>query len=185
MEVHATTIVAVRRDGQVALAGDGQVTVENTILKSNARKVQTLAEGRVVAGFAGAVADAMTLFDKFRGRLEESQGSLRRAAIELAKEWRTDKYLRELNALLVVADLETLLLISGTGDVIQPDDDVLAIGSGGNYALAAARALLRHTQLSAADIAAEALRIAAEVCVYTNDQITLETLPPEQTLQKA
>ncbi len=183
MEVHATTIVAVRRDGQVALAGDGQVTVENTILKSNARKVQALAEGRVVAGFAGAVADAMTLFDKFRGRLEESQGSLRRAAIELAKEWRTDKYLRELNALLVVADIETLLLISGTGDVIQPDDDVLAIGSGGNYALAAARALLRHTRLTAAAIAAEALRIAAEVCVYTNDHITIETLPPQPATQ--
>lgn len=180
MKIRSTTIIAVRRAGQVAVAGDGQVTVDNTILKSNARKVQTMAEGRVIAGFAGAVADAMTLFDKFRARLDESQGNLKRAAVELAKEWRTDKYLRQLNALLVVADQETLLLISGTGDVIQPDDDVIAIGSGGNFALAAARALLRHTELTAPEIATEALRIAAEVCVFTNDHLTVETLPSQQ-----
>jgi ATP-dependent HslUV protease subunit HslV len=171
-----TTIVAVRRDGQTAIAGDGQVTFDSTVVKSGARKVQVLAEGRVLAGFAGAVADAMTLLDKFRTHLEEHSGNLRRAAIELAKAWRTDKYLRQLNAVLVVADRETLLLISGTGDVIQPDDDVLAIGSGGNYALAAARALLRHTDMPASRIAEEALRLASELCVYTNDQISVETI---------
>jgi len=177
MTIRSTTIVACRRNGEVAIAGDGQVTVDQTILKTGARKVQRLADGKVVAGFAGAVADAMTLFDKFRGKLEESSGNLLRAAVELAKEWRTDKYLRELNALLIVADLEHLLLISGTGDVIQPDDDLLAIGSGGNYALSAGRALLRHTNLSARELVTEALRIASEVCVYTNDHITVEALP--------
>ena len=176
MKVRSTTILAVRRDGQVAMAGDGQVSVNETILKANARKVQTMAEGRALAGFAGAVADAMTLFEKFRGRLDEAQGNLRRAAVELAKEWRSDKYLRQLNAQLLVADAEGLLLISGTGDVIQPDDDVLAVGSGGPYALTAARALLRHTDLSAAQVAEEALRLAAEVCIYTNDHLTVEVL---------
>lgn len=185
MKFRSTTIVAVRRHGKVAIAGDGQVSVENTILKSNARKVQTMADGTVIAGFAGAVADAMTLFDKFRAQMETHPNNLRRAAVELAKEWRTDKFLRELNALLIVADLETLLLISGTGDVIQPDDDVIAIGSGGNFALAAARALLRHTELGAQEIAAEALRIASEVCVYTNDQVTIEVLPAPDGLQRA
>ena len=184
MQIRSTTIVACRRNGQVAIAGDGQVTIEHTILKTGARKVQRLADGKVVTGFAGAVADAMTLFDKFRGKLEESSGNLQRAAIELAKEWRTDKYLRELNALLIVADLEHLLLISGTGDVIQPDDDLLAIGSGGNYALSAGRALLRHTDLSAEQVVTEALRIASEVCVYTNDHITVEVLPDSTAAPK-
>ncbi|MCC7493788.1 MAG: ATP-dependent protease subunit HslV [Fimbriimonadaceae bacterium] len=180
-KIRGTTIVAVRRDGCVAVAGDGQVTVESTILKSTARKVQRLADGQVLTGFAGAVADAMTLFEKFRARLEESSGNLKRAAVELAKEWRSDKFLRQLNALLVVADREDLLLISGTGDVIAPDDDVIAIGSGGAYALTAARALLRHTDLPAGAVAREALRLAAEVCIYTNDQITCEELPAGET----
>ena len=175
-EFHGTTIVAVRRGGQVALAGDGQVSVEQTIWKSTARKVQRLAGGRVLTGFAGAVADAMTLFDKFDGKLSEHGGILRRAAVELAKEWRSDRILRQLNAMLIVADAESLLLISGTGDVIEPDDDALAIGSGGAYALAAARALLAHTDLTAETIAREALIIAAGLCVYTNDQITVETI---------
>jgi ATP-dependent HslUV protease subunit HslV len=179
LRVRGTTIVAVRRDGQVAMAGDGQVSIEGTIVKAGAKKIQTLAEGRVLAGFAGAVADAMTLLDKFRAQLESNTGNLRRAAIALAREWRTDKYLRQLNAVLLVADHEDLLLVSGTGDVIAPDDDVLAIGSGGNFALAAARALLRHTELTAATIAEESLRLAAEVCVYTNDQITVAVLPPQ------
>lgn len=175
--IRSTTIVAVRRDGQTALAGDGQVTLDATIVKAGARKLQFLADGKVLAGFAGSLADALTLLDRLRARLEEHSGNLRRAAVELAKEWRTDKYLRQLNAVLVVADAQLLLLISGNGDVIQPDDDVLAVGSGGNFALAAARALLRHTTLSAQEIAVEALRIAAEVCVYTNDQISVEVLP--------
>lgn len=172
--MHGTTICAVRRGGRIALAGDGQVTAESTIIKGTARKVQRLADGRVVVGFAGAVADAMALLDKFRGHLDTHPDSLTRAAIELAKEWRTDRYLRQLQAQLIVADARDLLLVSGTGDVLAPDDDVLAIGSGGSYALAAARALLRHTDLDAQAIATEALRIAAEVCVYTNDQITCE-----------
>ncbi len=185
MKIRSTTIVAVRRNQQTAMAGDGQVSVNDTILKAQARKVQTMADGRVLAGFAGAVADAMTLFEKFRARLDESAGNLRRAAVELAKEWRTDKYLRQLNAQLLVADTDTLLLISGTGDVIQPDDEVLTVGSGGPYALAAARALLRHTNLSAAEVAEQALRIAAEVCIYTNDQLTIEVLGPEPALDQA
>ena len=176
MKVRGTTIVAVRRGGLTALAGDGQVTADAMIIKGTARKVQTLGDGRVVVGFAGAVADAMTLLDKFRAKLEEHPGSLRRAAVELAKEWRTDKYLRMLQAQLVVADAEDLLLVSGNGDVLAPDDDVLAIGSGGAYALAAARALMRHTELPADTIAREALLIASEVCVYTNNQITVETI---------
>jgi ATP-dependent HslUV protease subunit HslV len=178
-ELRSTTILAVRRGDEVAMAGDGQVSLEDTIIKAGARKVQSMADGTVLAGFAGAVADAMTLFEKFRGKLEESRGNLRRAAVELAKEWRTDKYLRQLNAMLVVADRTSLLMISGTGDVIEPDDDCLAIGSGGRYALAAARALLRHTELGARQIAEEALRIASEVCVYTNDHLTVEVLGSE------
>ncbi|MBI2299844.1 MAG: ATP-dependent protease subunit HslV [Armatimonadetes bacterium] len=180
-EFHGTTILAVRRHGQVALGGDGQVSVQDTILKSAARKVQALADGRVLAGFAGSVADAMTLLDRFRAKLDESRGSLRKAAVELAKEWRTDKFLRQLSAMLVVADRDTLLLISGTGDVIEPEDDAIAIGSGGNFALAAARALLRHTELDARSICEEALRIAAGLCVYTNEQLTVETLGGEVT----
>jgi ATP-dependent HslUV protease subunit HslV len=174
---HGTTIVAVRRGGHVAMAGDGQVTFgNNTIMKQGARKVRRLHGGSVVAGFAGSVADAMTLFEKFETKLEEYHGNLQRAAVELAKEWRLDRMLRRLEALLIVADSERLLIISGSGEVIEPDDEVAAVGSGGPYALAAARALIRHTQLSAREVAEEALRIASGICVYTNDQITVEEL---------
>lgn len=175
--LRGTTILAVRRDGRVAMAGDGQVTLDDTVLKSGARKVQVLGGGKVLAGFAGSVADAMTLLDKFRGHLEQHQGTLRRAAVELAKEWRTDKFLRQLSAMLLTADQDSLLLVSGTGDVIEPEDDAIAIGSGGNHALAAARALLRHTDLGARQIAEAALKIAGELCVYTNQQLTIEELP--------
>ncbi len=174
---HATTIVAVRKQNQVALAGDGQVTLaQNTILKHRARKVRRLYNNRVLAGFAGSVADAFTLFEKFEGKLEAYHGNLQRAAVELAKDWRTDRVLRRLEALLIVADRDHLLVISGSGEVIEPDDEVAAVGSGGPYALAAARALLRHTDLPAAQIAREALAIASGICVYTNEQITVEEL---------
>lgn len=174
---HGTTIVAVRRDGHVAVAGDGQVTFgNNTIMKQGARKVRQLHGGKVVAGFAGSVADAITLFEKFETKLEEYHGNLQRAAVELAKEWRLDRMLRRLEALLIVADTERVLIISGSGEVIEPDDEVAAVGSGGPYALAAARALLRHTALGARQVAEEALRIASGICVYTNDQITVEEL---------
>lgn len=174
-----TTVIAVRRDGRAAVASDGQVTQQeqHVILKHKARKVRRLAGGKVVAGFAGSVADAFTLFEKFEGKLEAHRGSLARAAVELAKEWRTDRMLRQLQALLVVVDRDGLLVVSGTGEVIEPDEPVAAVGSGAPYAVAAAKALLRHTTLGAADIAQEALRIAAEICVYTNDQITLEEIP--------
>jgi ATP-dependent HslUV protease subunit HslV len=174
---HSTTIVAVRRGGRAAMAGDGQVTLGQTVMKGKARKVRRLGEGgRVVAGFAGASADAFTLLDRFEAKLKSHQHNLGRAAVELAKEWRTDRYLRRLEAMLIVMDASVTLLISGTGDVIEPDEGVIAIGSGGNYALAAARALSRHTQLSAAEIAREALTIASEICVYTNDNIVVEEL---------
>lgn len=173
----ATTIVAVRHNGKAAMAGDGQVTFGgNTIMKHNARKVRRLYHDRVIAGFAGSVADAFTLFEKFEGKLEEFRGNLPRAAVELAKEWRMDKILRRLEALLIVMDKENLLVISGNGEVIEPDDQVAAIGSGGPYALAAARALVNHSDLDAAEIVREALRIAASICVFTNDNITLEEL---------
>jgi len=172
----STTILAVHRDGRAAMAGDGQVSLGQTVMKGQARKVRTLAEGRVIAGFAGASADAFTLLERFEGKLEAHRHNLARAAVELAKDWRTDRYLRRLEAMLVVMDLESMLLISGTGDVIEPDEGIIAIGSGGSYALAAARALLRHTQLGAADVAREALRIASEICIYTNDQIVVEEL---------
>lgn len=176
----STTVVALRHRGIVAMAGDGQVTMqEKTIMKQRARKVRRLYKDQVLAGFAGAVADAQTLFDKFEGRLEEYHGNLTRAAVELAREWRTDRMLRRLEALLVVADRENLLLVSGGGEVIEPDDPVIAVGSGAAYAVAAARALIGHSPLEAADIAREALLIAASLCVYTNDQITLEILDPE------
>lgn len=172
-----TTIVGVHRGGRVAIGGDGQVTLgQNTAIKHRARKVRRLYHGEVLAGFAGAVADALTLFEKFEGRLEEYRGNLVRAAIELTKEWRTDRYLRRLDALLVVADREKLLIVSGTGEVLEPDDGIAAVGSGGPYALAAARALAKHTDLEAAAIVREALLIAAGICVYTNDQITVEEL---------
>lgn len=173
----STTIVAVRRDGRAAMAGDGQVTLGQTVMKGKARKVRRLGEGgRVVAGFAGASADAFTLLDRFEAKLKAHQHNLGRAAVELAKEWRTDRYLRRLEAMLVVMDAATTLLISGTGDVVEPDEGVIAIGSGGNFALAAARALLGHTPLTAAEIAREALRIASEICVYTNSNIVVEEL---------
>jgi ATP-dependent HslUV protease subunit HslV len=172
----STTIVAVRRDGRAAMAGDGQVSLGQTIVKASAKKVRRLAEGKVVAGFAGASADAFTLLDRFESKLKDHRGSLSRAAVELAKDWRTDRYLRRLEAMLVVMDSEATLLVSGTGDVIEPDEGVIAIGSGGSYALAAARALLRHTELSAAEIARASLGIAAEICVHTNDNIVVEEL---------
>lgn len=174
---HATTIVAVKIDNDVAMAGDGQVTFgQNTILKHNARKLRRLHSGAVLAGFAGSVADAITLFEKFEAKLESYQGNMKRAAVELAKEWRTDKYLRQLEALLIVANKDCMLVISGNGEVIEPDDGVVAIGSGGPYAIAAARALVKHTGLGAPDIVREALAIAADICIYTNDHIIVETL---------
>lgn len=174
---HATTIVAVRHQGKTAIAGDGQVTFgQNTVMKHNAKKVRRLYHGKVLAGFAGSVADAFTLFAKFEGKLEEFNGNMMRAAVELAKEWRLDRVLRRLEALLIVIDAEHLLIISGNGEVIEPDDGVTAIGSGGPYALAAARALVQHSTLDAAHIARTALEIAAGICVYTNDHITVEEL---------
>ena len=174
---HATTIVAVKTGEDVAIAGDGQVTFgQATVMKHTARKVRRLFHGKVIAGFAGSVADAFTLFDKFEQKLEEYHGNLQRAAVELAKEWRTDKMLRNLEALLLVADAQNLLILSGSGEVIEPDDGIAAIGSGGNFALAAARALAKHTDLSAAEIVREAMLVAASICVYTNEQITVEKL---------
>ena len=175
--IRSTTIVAVRRDGKVAMAGDGQVSNDAAILKHGARKVRRLYEGRVLGGFAGATADAFTLFEKFEGKLEKYSGQLMRSAVELAKDWRSDRVLRRLEAMLVVADAQASLLISGAGDVIEPDDGIIAIGSGGNYALSAARALVAHSELDAEEIAREAMKIAGSICVYTNDAISLETLP--------
>jgi len=172
----STTVIAVRRDGQVAMAGDGQVSMNNTIVKGQARKIRTLSEGKVLAGFAGASADAFTLLDRFDSKLKEHRQDLSRAAVELAKDWRTDRYLRRLEAMLIVVDIESTLLLSGTGDVIEPDEGVVAIGSGGSYALAAARALLKHTDMTAKQIATESLRIASEICIFTNDAITVEEL---------
>ena len=172
-----TTILAVRHKGQVVVVGDGQVSLGQTVLKHNARKVRKLYHDRVIAGFAGATADAFTLFEKFEAKLEQYNGNLKRAAVELAKDWRTDRVLRRLDALLIVADTEDSLVISGSGDVVEPDDGAIAIGSGGNYALAAARVLIKHTQLGARAIAEEAMHTAATICVYTNDQLTFEELP--------
>lgn len=175
---HATTIFAIRHQGQAAIAGDGQVTIGNQmIMKHRAKKVRRLYKGQVLAGFAGSVADAITLFEKFEGKLEEFQGNLTRAAVELAKEWRADKVLRRLEAMLIALNRETILLISGNGEVIEPDDDILAIGSGGSYALAAGRALKQYAkEMTAKEIARAALTIASEICVFTNDQIVLEEL---------
>ena len=176
-QFHATTICAVRKNGRTAIAGDGQVTLgEHTIMKANARKVRRLYHNKILAGFAGSVADAFTLFEKFEAKLESYNGNLQRAAVELAKEWRTDKVLRKLEALLLVADHDTMLMLSGNGEVIEPDGDVAAIGSGGFYALSAGRALVKHTEMSAGDIAKEALSIAADICVYTNHNIKVEEL---------
>ena len=173
---HATTIVSVRRDGRVAIAGDGQVTLGNTVMKANARKVRRLGkDGQILAGFAGAAADAFTLFELFESKLEK-HGQLLRAAVEFAKDWRTERRFGKLEALLAVADAETSLIISGTGDVIEPEDGLVAIGSGGPYALSAARALLAHTQLDAKSIAVESLNIAGDVCIYTNRNIVVEEL---------
>lgn len=174
---HATTIVAVKKGEHVAMAGDGQVTFgQATVMKHKAKKVRRLFNGKVIAGFAGSVADAFTLFEKFEKKLEEFHGNLQRAAVELAKDWRTDKMLRHLEALLIVADCQNLLLLSGSGEIIEPDDGIAAIGSGGNYALAAARALALHTEMSPADLVREAMAVAASICVYTNDQVTVEEL---------
>ncbi|WP_312522628.1 ATP-dependent protease subunit HslV [Anaerospora sp.] len=174
---HATTIVAVHHQGKTAIAGDGQVTFGgNTIMKHNAKKVRRLYHGKVLAGFAGSVADAFTLFEKFESKLEEFNGNMMRAAVELAKDWRLDRVLRRLEALLIVTDAQHLLIISGNGEVIEPDDGVTAIGSGGPYALAAARALVKHSDLPAAEIVRQALEIAADICVYTNSHITVEEL---------
>ena len=170
---HSTTILGVRRNGHVALGGDGQVTIGDTVLKANATKVRALKNGKILAGFAGAAADAFTLFEKFEEKLERYPGNLPRAAVELAKDWRSDRVLRRLEALLAVADKEHGYVISGTGELIEPDDGVLSIGSGGSYALAAARALLRSSDLSAKDIVQRSLEIAAEICVYTNAHITV------------
>jgi len=170
---HATTILAGRRDGKTALGGDGQVTLGETVIKSTAQKVRKLRDGKILAGFAGSVADAFTLFEKFEEKLERHPGNLSRAAVELAKEWRSDRYLRRLEALLAVADKESMYLLSGTGDVIQPDDEIIAIGSGGSYALAAARALKEYSELSAAEIVRRGLEIAGDICIYTNRNITV------------
>jgi len=175
-EFRSTTILGVRRKGQTAFGGDGQVTMGETIMKINARKVRKMFDDKILTGFAGASADAFTLFEKFEKKIEKYRGNLYRASVELAKEWRTDKYLRRLEALLAVADQENTLLISGTGDIIEPDDDIIAIGSGGSYALAAARALIKHTDLPANKIVEEALYITAQICIYTNDKIIIETL---------
>lgn len=171
----ATTILGVIRDGEAAMAGDGQVTFGDVVVKHSARKIRTLADGNVLAGFAGAVADALTLFEKFEAQLRGSDGDLRRAAVELAREWRTDRYLRRLEAQLIVADPEQLLVLSGEGDVIAPDDGIVAIGSGGPYATAAARALVRYSDMTARDIADAAMRVTADLCIYTNDRIIVET----------
>ena len=185
--IHATTILAVKRGGHVCIAGDGQVSVGSTVMKHGARKVRRLHRDQVVAGFAGASADAFTLFERFEQKLEEFRGQLRRAAVELAKDWRTDRALRRLEAMLLAVDTEHVLVLSGTGDVIEPDplpngDATIAIGSGGNFALAAARALLAHTTLDARSVAEAAMRIAADICIYTNDQLVIEEIgAPEKS----
>lgn len=174
--IHATTILGVQRDGVVALAGDGQVTMGDVVLKHGARKIRPLADGAVIAGFAGAVADALTLFAKFESQLRTTDGNLRKASVELAKEWRTDRYLRRLEAQLIVGDGESLLVLSGEGDVIEPDDGIAAIGSGAPYATAAAKALVAHTDLQARDVVEAAMGVAAELCIFTNDRFTIESV---------
>jgi ATP-dependent HslUV protease subunit HslV len=174
--VRSTTILGVQRDGVVAMAGDGQVTIGDVVLKHGARKIRSLYDGAIIAGFAGAVADALTLFAKFESQLKANDGNLRKAAVELAKEWRTDRYLRRLEAQLIVGDGQSLLVLSGEGDVIEPDDGIAAIGSGAPYATAAAKALVAHTPMSATDIVASAMAIAAELCIFTNDRFTIESV---------
>jgi len=177
MEAHGTTILAVRRDDRLALGGDGQVTLGATAIKHGARKIRRVAKDKVLVGFAGSTADSVTLLERFEEKLSQCQANLTRAAIELAKQWRTDRMLRRLEASLIVADQSAVLLISGSGDVMEPDDGVIGIGSGGAYATAAARALVRHTDMAPADVVREALGIAADICVYTNDRIHVEVLP--------
>ncbi|MBK7541786.1 MAG: ATP-dependent protease subunit HslV [Candidatus Competibacteraceae bacterium] len=174
--MHGTTVLAVRRNGRVVIGGDGQVTLGNTVMKGNARKVRRLYQNKVIAGFAGGTADAFTLFERFEGKLEKHGGNLTRAAVEMAKDWRTDRILRRLEALLIVADLGTTLILSGNGDVIEPERELAAIGSGGSYAQAAAQALLEHTELDARTIVEQALKIAAGICIYTNENLTFEEL---------
>lgn len=175
-KVKGTTVICIRHKGKVAIAGDGQVTLGDTVLKQKASKIRTLYKGKILAGFSGATSDAFALFSRFEAKLEEYRGNLPRAAIELAKDWRLDRSLRRLEALLVVADEKHSFLISGTGDVVEPDDGIVAIGSGGAYALAAARSLIRHTELSAKELVKEAMKISAEICIYTNANITIEEL---------
>ena len=172
----STTVLAVRRDGKVVLAGDGQVTLGESVIKHTAKKIRRLYQDKILAGFAGSTADALSLFERFEGKLQEHQGNLAKSAVELAKEWRKDRALRHLEALLIVADTKSTFLVSGNGDVIEPDDGICAIGSGGPYAVAAARALAKHSKLSAKDIAQEAMRIASEICIFTNANFTFEEL---------
>jgi ATP-dependent HslUV protease subunit HslV len=174
--MHATTIIGVRKNGDVVMAGDGQVTLGNTVMKGNARKVRRIYEGKVLVGFAGATADAFTLMEKFEAKLNSTNGDVKRASVELAKMWRTDKILRNLEAMMLVADKDNLLLLSGNGDVIEPEEDCVAIGSGGSYALASALSLLKHSDLSAKDVAVEALTVAGRICIYTNQNIVIEEL---------
>jgi ATP-dependent HslUV protease subunit HslV len=174
--LHGTTVLAVRREDQVVIGGDGQVTLGSTVMKGNARKVRRLYQNKIIAGFAGGTADAFTLFERFEGKLEKHSGNLTRAAVELAKDWRTDRLLRRLEALLIVADLQTTLIISGNGDVVEPEHNLAAIGSGGSYAQAAAQAMLENTQLDARIIVERALKIAAGICIYTNENLTFEEL---------
>lgn len=174
--LHGTTILAIRRNGKTAIAGDGQITIGNTIMKHNAKKIRKMYNDRILAGFAGATADAMTLFEKFEAKLEAYHGNITRAVVELAKDWRTDRILRRLEALLIVADMEHTFILSGTGDVIEPEDGIAAIGSGGPFAQAAAKALLAHTDMSAREIVEEAMRIASKICIFTNEQIILEEI---------
>lgn len=175
IQMHGTTIIGVKKNGKIAIGGDGQVTLGHSIMKASANKIRRLFEGKVVAGFAGATADAFTLFEKFEGKLKEYKGNLKRAAVELAKDWRSDKFLRRLEAMIIVADKDTLLVISGTGDVLEPDDDVIAIGSGGNYALAAARALM-DGKLNSKQIVEKSLKIASDICIYTNANTIVEEI---------
>jgi ATP-dependent HslUV protease subunit HslV len=176
MEIHGTTILCVRKEGKVVIAGDGQVTMSNVILKGKAKKVRKIYDDKVLAGFAGSTSDAFTLFERFEEKLKEYRGNLTRAAVEMGKDWRTDRVLRRLDALMIVADTLNTFILSGTGDVVEPDDDVCGIGSGGQYAFAAAKALLKHTGLSARDIAANAMEIASDICIYTNKAIHYEEL---------
>jgi ATP-dependent HslUV protease, peptidase subunit HslV len=178
--MHGTTILAVRKNGKVVIAGDGQVSLGNTVMKGDAKKVRRLGDGSVIGGFAGATADAFTLFERLEAKLERFPGQLKRAAVELAKDWRTDRYLRRLEAMMIVADREVTLVLTGTGDVLEPEHNVTAIGSGGNYALSAARALVDIDGLSADDVAKKAMAIAAEICVFTNNNLTIETLEATQ-----